>query len=1099
MIRVDRLKLASRLALLRSFIPVFRVFLLSCWALALLAQQTDTSQVTGVVTDSSNAAISNAQVRATQTETQSIRTVRTRTDGSYTIPNLPVGPYELRVTADGFTTYIQRGIVLQVNVNPEINAVLQVGAATEHIDVTADAAMVEMHETAVAQVVDQQRIVELPLNGRQATQLILLSGASAAGPPAPNLAGAKTYPSAVVISVAGGQPNTVNYLLDGGDNNDTFSNVNLPFPFPDALQEFNVQTSALTARYGLHSGAVVSIVTKSGSNEVHGDLFEFLRNGDVNARNFFAPVHDALKRNQFGGTIGGPILRNKLFFFAGYQGTRVRTAPTTAISIVPTQAVLSGDFSTILSSACLAKPVTLKAPFVGNRISSALFNPQALNLLKQVPVSSNPCGTVQYGIPDNSGEDQVFGRVDFHQSDKNSFFGRYFLANYNNPTGDAAQNALISSQSGYLDRSQSFTLGDNYVFGPGTLLALHATATRLRVDRDPPPGLPSPSDLGVNMASPVGGWSSITISNYFAVGCGNCSPAYFNSTAIQTTGDIDLVRGAHQVSFGANLIHNNLNDLSNVNTNGVFTFNGQISGNALADFMIGNVSSFLQANPQGDNVRQNYFALYGQDSWKVAPHVNLSMGLRWEPFFPLYDIDGRGANFDMADFLAGVKSQTYVNGPAGAIFHGDPGFPKANSNGKLDDFAPRLGLVIDRKGDGKEVIRASWGVFYDLAELEYDDRVNFDPPFGNSVSLSSPAGGFTNPWQGYPGGNAFPQGFPPPKNIAFPVAGVWDSLPMNLKPTYVQQWNVSWQRQVTANWLATVSYVGNHTTHLWLATELDPAVYIPGSSTTSNTNQRRVLYLKNPAQGQYYSTVDQTDDGGVAHYDGLMVSLQHRFSHDFSVLSNYTYSHCISDGEFANNVSGPVYEIQNDRAADRANCAYDHRQAMNTSVVGTSPAFGSRMVRRIAGGWQLSAIFTAGTGGFWNVTSGLDNSLTGVSLDRPNVVGPLYPSSRSFASWFKPSAFQANALGTFGNAGRNLIVGPDQIDLDMSLVRAFHMPFREAHKLEVRAEAFNIMNHANMNTSTAGSLHTSLTDPLLGTITAAADPRILQFALKYIF
>jgi hypothetical protein len=326
---------------------------------------------------------------------------------------------------------------------------------------------------------------------------------------------------------------------------------------------------------------------------------------------------------------------------------------------------------------------------------------------------------------------------------------------------------------------------------------------------------------------------------------------------------------------------------------------------------------------------------------------------------------------------------------------------------------------------------------------------------------------------------------------------------VNINPTYVQQWNLSWQQQVTTNWMTTVSYLGNKTTHLWLSTELDPAVYIPGTcgtaacSTTSNTNQRRVLYMQNHTQGAYYTTLDETDDGANANYNALLVSVDHRLSHNYSVLSNYTYSHCISDGEFVENIAAPTYEIQNDRNADRANCAYDHRHSWNTSVIANSPTFSSRELSMLAGGWQLSGIFTWGTtGGFDNVTTGKDNSLTGVGLDRPNVIGPLYPAKRTYTAWFNSASFQANALGTFGNAGRNPIEGPGEINLDAGLVRTFPMPFKETQNLVFRAEAFNIFNHTDLLSS---GLHTSVTAPLFGTINAANTPRILQLALKYVF
>src|SRR2546430_5234238 len=309
------------------------------------------AEVQGQVSDASGAAVPGAQIKMIQAETQYTRNTTSAADGAYSLPNLPVGPYTLEVTADGFKTHVQSGIILQVGSGIQINVALQVGSVTENVKVTASANMVETRTNSVAQVIDERRIIELPLNGRQVTDLIVISGAATPTPNA-NMISSKNYPSSTTMSVAGGQGNGTNYLLDGGDNVTNFTNVNMPFPFPDALQEFSVETSSLPARNGLHPGGVVNVVTKSGTNQMHGDLFEFLRNGNVNARNFFGVAHDSLKRNQFGAALGDKIIRNKLFFFGGFQLTRNRQNPPQTISYVPTAAALRGDFSDLESAGC---------------------------------------------------------------------------------------------------------------------------------------------------------------------------------------------------------------------------------------------------------------------------------------------------------------------------------------------------------------------------------------------------------------------------------------------------------------------------------------------------------------------------------------------------------------------------------------------------------------------------------------------------------------------------------------------------------------------------------------------------------------------------
>src|SRR5712691_5433959 len=373
------------------------------------AQAVAGAQISGTVRDSSGGTIPGAEVTVTKTDTGTTRTVFTGADGAYALPNLPVGPYQLRVVLQGFNTYVRDGIVLQVGSNPEINVTLAVGAISEQVTVTANTTLVETKNTGVGQVIDNQRVMELPLNGRQATELIFLSGLATSAP-AGDLNTNKNFPTAT-ISVAGGQANGITYIMDGGTHNDPFNNLNLPTPFPDALQEFKVETSALPARYGHHAASAVNLVTKSGSNELHGDAFEFLRNYNFNARNYFAPTRDSLNRNQFGGTLGAPIVKNKLFFFCAYTGPTEKSNPATNISFVPTQAMLNGDFTAITSPACNGgRQLALTGGFVGNRIDPSRLSPVALNFMQHVPVSGDPCGRLQYGIPNNSTEHQALAK-----------------------------------------------------------------------------------------------------------------------------------------------------------------------------------------------------------------------------------------------------------------------------------------------------------------------------------------------------------------------------------------------------------------------------------------------------------------------------------------------------------------------------------------------------------------------------------------------------------------------------------------------------------------------------------------------------------------
>jgi hypothetical protein len=1062
------------------------------------------AQASGRVMDATGAVVPGAEITMTQAETRYSRTANTDAQGNYSLPNLPVGPYVLQVGATGFKRYEQKGILLEVGTNIQINATLELGAVSESVEVNASAGMVETKENTVAQVINQRQIVDLPLNGRQATQLILISGASTVAPNQ-NLISSKNYSSSTTMSVAGGQANGTNYLLDGGDNNDTFSNVNLPFPFPDALQEFSVETSSLPARNGLHPGGVVNLVTKSGTNQLHGDLFEFLRNGDVNARNFFGATHDTLKRNQYGGTAGGKIIADKLFFFGGYQATRNRQDPPSSTAFVPTPAALAGDFTGLESAGCQSSgkvrtinDPTTKVPYPNAQVPVSTFDPVALKIAARLPVANNPCGRVTYAIPSTGDEDQVIGRTDWTVSQKHSVFGRYFLADYRNPAITAANNALLSHTNGNLERAQSVTLGDTYSFSPTTINSFHSTFTRLRNNRVVPDGYNAVS-LGANMFNYDPSGMLLSVSSGFSTGA---SPGIFNRNTFQEADDIDLIRGKHQIAVGVDLVRTQNNLVSNFNRNGNFAFNGQFTNDSLLDFLQGRMNDFQQSRAQVNVYRRTIIALYAQDSYKLSPHVLVNVGLRWEPMLYPQDYFGRGDVFSPQAFAANQHSQVYTNAPAGLLFNGDPGIPKAFTNNKYAVFSPRLGLVWNPHGNGKDTIRAGAALLHDTAESYYSERLTTNAPYGNSLDLTNP-GPLSNPWANYPGGNPFPGTYPPSTNVTFPVGASYSTIPLNLKPTYMMQWNISYQRQLRGDWLVSFSYLGNKTTDLWLSVDLDPGVYGPGA-TTGNTNQRRVLYLANPSQGQYYGPMITTDNGANATYNGLLTSVQHRFSHGFTFLANYTWSHCISDGDFAGNVGNEQYQNQASRRADRGDCNFDVRQIFNSSFVSVTPGMGGPWMSRVVRNWQFAPLLRATKGLPVAVATGKDNSLTGINLDRPDLVPGVNPYSASMGPqllWFNPAAFTPNASGAFGNLGRDVLRGPGQINFDVSVSRLFTIT--ERYRLEARAEAFNAINHTNFNlpkTSTVGVTDIDgVTASNFGRLTSAGSPRILQFALKLHF
>jgi hypothetical protein len=961
-------------------------------------------------------------------------------------------------------------------------------------------------------VVNQRRIIDLPLNGRQATDLILLAGGTTKVPTASfggsnALVTTKNYPGSVAVSVGGGQATGNNYVMDGADNNDTFSNVNLPFPFPDALQEFSVQTNGLSAQFGIHPGTVVNVVTKSGTNQIHGDLFEFVRNGAFNARNFFAATQDTLRRNQFGGTVGAPIKKDKIFGLFGYQRTYIRTAPPQTISFVPTKAALNGDFSGLESAACqsshthraITDPVTGQ-PFPNDQVPVGRFSPQALNLGKYLPVPDNTCGQVTYAIPNPSDESQYIGRVDWNQSAKHTFFSRYFLLNFNNPPLFDGTNGLTTTLAGQSVRSQSVVLGDNYSITPSIVNSARITFSRLRDNRSAASNLFTLADAGVNVYEYDPHFINLSVSGAFSYGCGNCATAHFNRNTYQVGDSLDIIHGKHQISLGADYGRLQFNEFNLLDANGTISFNGQVTKDSMLDFLLGKPASVTQIQPDGMAFRQNYTGIYAQDNLQASRRLHVHAGVRWEPFMPERDTFGRGSYFSPGAFLAGTKTAKYTNAPPGLFFNGDPGIPYEYINNQYKQFSPRVGLAWDPKGDGRQSIGASYGIFYDRPNTFFNAKYADAPPWGNKITTPSPAGGLADPYAGYPGGNPFPAPLPPAKDAVFPLAGVYVNFPIDTKATYVQQWGLSYQVQAGKDWLLSANYIGNKSTHLWGQYDLNHAIYIPGNcganpcSTLANVNQRRTYTLLNPTAGALIGAMDQLDDGVNANYNALILKAQHRFSQNFTLLASYTYSHCLQDAQLVVNDlgNGPLYQNPLNRNADHGACDFDLRHNAVASLVIASPRFSNHVANTLLSDWQLAPILSVHTGFPFTPTSGQDNSRTGEGADRPDMVGNPYVQDLSTRVWLNPRAFAQNAVGAFGNAGWNSLRGPNFFDIDVGLSRTFRI--RESHRLQLRFEFFNSTNHVNFNNP--GS---NISNSNFGTILSAQDPRILQFALKYMF
>ena len=1061
------------------------------------AQAVSGSQVSGIVRDSSAGALPGAEVTITKVDTGQSRTVFTGSDGAYTILNLAAGPYQLRISLDGFSTHLQDGIVLQVGSNPQINIELKVGALNEMITVTANAPLIESRSTGVGQVIDNQRVIELPLNGRQATELILLSGLATPAPTA-DLQTNKNYPT-TTISVAGGAANGITYIMDGGSHNDPFNNLNLPTPFPDALQEFKVEASSLPARYGHHAAAAVNLITKSGANQFNGAAFDFVRHFRFNEKSYFALEKDSLRRQQFGATLGGPLRKNRAFFFAAYQGKVEKTKPTTTLRFVPSAAMRAGDFTAFASPACNnGRQVALRAPFVDNRVDPSAFSPAATKLLGYVPVSQDPCGSYQFGIPNDNTEHQGLTKVDFKINDSQSVFGRYLAAVYDNPAYYDGKNALTLSRIGQRNVVHSAVFGHNWALSSNRVNAMRVSVSRTFNDRILQEYF-SPKDLGVSIYSPVAGYTNVTITGTgFSMGTGATNPGFFNSTSVQFADDFDLILKTHELSVGVNWI--NTTDLTEFYRfmNGENTFNGTILGLPLADFMLGRSSNFSQNPPSRTNQLLNYLAVYAQDVWRAGPAFTLSYGMRWEPFLPMSNRDERVYLFDKARFDAGTKSQVYPKAPAGLYFPGDEGYPgRSVTSRKWAQFAPRVGAIW-QPGDETSV-RAAWGMFYDTSHLFYN--IGYQG-FGQGVAIPNPAGGFDNPYLGYAGGNPYPQVLELSSASTFNQFAGYATYPLHTDPTVMQQWNVTLQRQMGA-WLLGASYLGSHTSHVWGGRALNPAVYIPGPSTTGNVNDRRTLFLQNPVEGRLIGGLAMLDDTGTADYAGLLLSAQRRLNNSFSVLSNWTLSKCESD-QTDTQFSATTTSVDPAHPEyDRGPCVSDRRHVVNLSGVIRTPALGKwGILGQVLSDWQFSPLVRWSSGSRLTPVTGVDTALTVQpdqralqTLPDPYSDGRVEvraDGSPSAVVYLNRDAFAAPAPGSYSAERPRSILGPASFTNDLAVTRRLRLPKGQA--LQVRWEIFNVLNHVNYLAPVV-----SLNSANFGRITTTGDPRIMQFALKYEF
>ncbi len=1078
----------------------------------------------GTVTDSSGAVIPSATVSVAQVGTGFSRNVTTNTEGDYLIPALPPADYILTAQANGFRQITRKGLTLLADKSVTVNVEMEVGDATQTVTVEAAPTQVDTTTGTQSQVINQTQMVELPLNGRNAAELSLLV-AGASPPPAGgggSLQGvSKQFPSQIAVSTNGAQEDQVSYQLDGGTFMDEFFSVNLPFPLPDALQEFSVETSNYAAQYGSNSGGVVNIITKSGSNAIHGDVFEFNRNAVFNARNFFAARRDQLKRNQFGFTLGGPVVipklyngRDRTFWFFGYQGTRLKNIGGTSSAFVPTPANLNGDFSAYLDATNPNNPLgravqvidpNTGQPFPGNIIPVSRLDPAALGAEKYLP---KPTGTGQVfsQTPIVQNLDETVERFDhsFSSADRLTFRGTW--NNFVNQAVFDPRNVLTLS-SGSKITSQNYLLHEIHLFRSNLLNDFRVTYWRLKSSRGPAPGSPNVTDFGVQnifQASPKS-VQGVSVSGFF--GFSESPFAAFVRQGFTWADDLSWTHGPHNFQFGISADRSRFDLVNNVAMDGSFTFTSDVTNLALASFLLGKMRTFTQGSGQPENLRDIFLGFYAQDSFRVSKRLTLNYGVRYEPGIPWNEIRGRFNYFRPADYYAGIHSKVFPNAPVGLLFQGDAGVPpRIGWANDMNNVMPRFGFAWDVFGDGKTSIRGGGGLFYDTrisgAMLNTITGVGTGnvAPFAPTIIITNPQGPFSNPYLGI--ANPFPAPQPPPINVTFPtplaVASV-DGAHRNLVTPLEYNWNLGIERQIVPGWLLRVAYVGSHGSHLRDLVQLNPAIYIPGSALSPD--QRRMF----PG----YSTIYQTSMDTNAEYNSAQVSLEKRvgqsgFLHGVTLLANYTFSKSIDTAPVSGNVIGTgvstiPFWMPGRRNMDRGLSDFNHTHRMVISYDWPLPKLAGLnwFARGLLGGWELTGLLSAQSGFPFTVVAGQDQSQTAIGQDRAVVVGAPYGpgacgSKAPCVDFLNRNAFALPTVGTFGNVGKDALIGPGLVTWDMGFFKNF--PFQERYRIQVRAEFFNTLNRANF-----GNPSSAVNAGAFGSITSAADPRIGQLALKFLF
>lgn len=1070
------------------------------------AAQQITGSITGTVKDEAGALVTSATVKATNDNTGLTRTATVGTDGAYLIQYLPVGKYTVEVTAAGFKKFVQQNLVLTIDQTQLLNATLTIGVQSQTVTVTEAPPLVDTTTAELGRTVQPEEIIGLPLVNRNAyTELSLTPGvqsnSASASNNTPNFQiGLPATQVVINGGIDAGVP-MVSYYLDGGINMTGIRNYGNQLPDPDALQEFRVETSDFSAQYGRMSGAVVTAVTHSGTNHLHGSLFEFNRNTNLNATPWNATANAPYHRNQFGGTVGGPVLHDKAFFFFSYGGLRQTTGTLLSGGVVPTTLESQGNFS---QSAVLPIDSSTGLPYDYNGtpgwIPPTALDTTALNILKKYIPKSNSANNTWTGYFNGPlDDDEYLGKYDQDISQKDHLAVSYFTIHTTQSTSGGG-NLIWSTQQSFA-RQQNVNISEVHTISPETANQAWVTFTRVLGGRTNIPPI-SLGDLGSSYTiQGTPSLPSISVSGYFTLGQSFAGPVT-GSDFYSIRDMVSNTKGKHALTYGVEMSLDKDMIVGNLENWGNFSFSTSTPGstkNPLADFLTGKVGSMEQDTPYHGLINSWFYGFFFQDDYRVLPHVTLNLGLRYD----LYTAPTESQNLT-STFVPGVQSTVVPSAPLGLLYPGDKGVPRGIVDLRKHHFSPRAGIVWDPFGDGKTAIRAGAGIFYgSVTGNEWNQPANAQPFAVRQVfsSITSLTNVYGNP-ASFPNGDPFPYVYSPQNPRFLPAASV-ETISQQYQWPLTYQVNAAVERQLPGRVSVTAAYVGSMSHDIPFTTDANYPAWAPGATTSQTSiNSRR------PHDPGVLGQVQYLESSQTASYHSLQISAQRQLTNNVMLNGFYVFSKSFWSASMEGVGIGGETQDYGALYEERGPSDYDQRHMASISGIWDINYYkgSSFLLKQVANGWSISPIISLNSGTPVNMLTGADNNKDSYGGNRPNLVSgqsafldPHRSRTVAAAEWFNKSAFTPNGPGlgvgiggADGNTPRDFLRAPGYRDVDLGIFR--NIQFERGIQLQVRGEATNAFNLVSLSAPTA-----NLASPIDGKITSAASPRLIQVGMRLTF